>query len=240
MNSLEKSAPANEHLSQRGRALVAEKFEAGQPDGVPPDSRVNNPRRDGRTGQIGSPGQPASTPMPRPKFQLSPHQERHRRLCTVCHHPQRAAIEIAFLLWQSPAQIARDFGLRDRTNVYRHARAFGLLAARLPGSKSGRRELSLLTRLLRAAPLAPSLGLVLPHVLSRPARRGQNSNVRDEHNENHRNNARAENDRNNGRENAAPNVANAPLPATIPGCGDQRRPVRSHSRPSLRPMECAR
>lgn len=56
---------------------------------------------------------------------------RHARKCVICRHPQREEIEAAFSLWHNPSLIASDFGLADRRNVYRHARATGLYALRL-------------------------------------------------------------------------------------------------------------
>jgi hypothetical protein len=54
----------------------------------------------------------------------------HQRRCTVCKHPQRAAIEESFLYWRSPEDIAEDFHLADRSTVYRHAHATGLFDRR--------------------------------------------------------------------------------------------------------------
>ncbi|HTU35943.1 MAG TPA: hypothetical protein VMF66_19245 [Candidatus Acidoferrum sp.] len=59
-----------------------------------------------------------------------PDFERHSRLCAVCSHPDRDAIEADFLHWRSPAQIAEDYGLPNFHPVYRHARATGLLDRR--------------------------------------------------------------------------------------------------------------
>jgi hypothetical protein len=55
---------------------------------------------------------------------------RHRRKCSVCQHPERDAIEEAFLHWHSPNEIAAQFGLPDWSSIYRHVRAFGLFADR--------------------------------------------------------------------------------------------------------------
>ena len=55
---------------------------------------------------------------------------RHKANCTVCAHEKRDEIEARFVEWQSPATIATDYGLADRTSVYRHAHAFGLLGKR--------------------------------------------------------------------------------------------------------------
>src|SRR5664279_1149618 len=55
---------------------------------------------------------------------------RHQRACSVCAHQQREEIEAAFIGWRSPAAIAEEFGLADRTSVYRHAHALGLFPKR--------------------------------------------------------------------------------------------------------------
>jgi hypothetical protein len=55
---------------------------------------------------------------------------RHRRNCSICAHSERREIEDKFVRWCSPASIAADHGLSDRSSVYRHAQAFGLIARR--------------------------------------------------------------------------------------------------------------
>ncbi len=55
---------------------------------------------------------------------------RHRRNCTVCAHEKCAEIEADFVGWKSPALIATEYGLTDRTNVYRHAHALSLFPKR--------------------------------------------------------------------------------------------------------------
>jgi len=55
---------------------------------------------------------------------------RHRRNCGICHHRQLAEIEADFVAWRSPAAIAAEYGLADRTSVYRHANALGLFPKR--------------------------------------------------------------------------------------------------------------
>jgi hypothetical protein len=55
---------------------------------------------------------------------------RHQRNCSICHHERRAEIEAEFVAWRSPASIAEEYGLADRSSVYRHAHAFGLFAKR--------------------------------------------------------------------------------------------------------------
>jgi hypothetical protein len=55
---------------------------------------------------------------------------RHRRNCTVCSHPKCADIETDFVAWRSPEVIAQEYGLADRSSVYRHAHALGLFPKR--------------------------------------------------------------------------------------------------------------
>lgn len=55
---------------------------------------------------------------------------RHRRNCTVCAHQKCEEIEQEFVSWRSPKQIVEEYGLADRTSVYRHAHAFGLMEKR--------------------------------------------------------------------------------------------------------------
>src|SRR5215831_7433972 len=57
-------------------------------------------------------------------------QGRHAAECKICTHPQRDEIEKDFLNWQSPASIAKQYGLRNRSSVYRHAHAMGPLVKR--------------------------------------------------------------------------------------------------------------
>lgn len=55
---------------------------------------------------------------------------RHERRCSICQHPERDAIEEAFLHWRSVTRITNEFSLPDRNTVYRHAHAFGLFPRR--------------------------------------------------------------------------------------------------------------
>jgi len=50
----------------------------------------------------------------------------HAARCSICQHPDRDAIEQAFLHWERPGDIAYHFGLGSRLVVYRHARALAL------------------------------------------------------------------------------------------------------------------
>ena len=51
---------------------------------------------------------------------------RHTANCGICKHPQRDEIERKFLTWVGPAAIAEEYGLGDRTTVYRHGVALNL------------------------------------------------------------------------------------------------------------------
>jgi hypothetical protein len=55
---------------------------------------------------------------------------RHSRRCNVCKHPDREAIELDFLRWRSPDDIAKDYGIADHSSIYRHVHATGIFARR--------------------------------------------------------------------------------------------------------------
>jgi hypothetical protein len=55
---------------------------------------------------------------------------RRQRACSVCAHQEREEIESDFVAWRSPAAIAEEYGLADRSSVYRHAHALGLFEKR--------------------------------------------------------------------------------------------------------------
>jgi len=59
-----------------------------------------------------------------------PNLGRHKGNCSVCCHPNRVEIEADFISWRSPSAIAGEYGLPDRSSVYRHAHALGLFAKR--------------------------------------------------------------------------------------------------------------
>jgi hypothetical protein len=62
--------------------------------------------------------------------EVPPSIGRHRRNCTVCAHPKCEEIEAVYVGWASPAAIAKEYGLSDRSSVYRHAQALGLTEKR--------------------------------------------------------------------------------------------------------------
>ena len=55
---------------------------------------------------------------------------RHSRNCGICAHKHREEIEREFINWTGPKAIAKEYGLKDRATVYRHAHAFGLFVKR--------------------------------------------------------------------------------------------------------------
>jgi hypothetical protein len=56
--------------------------------------------------------------------------ERHERLCTVCSHPEREAIEEAFIHWRSLADPDGELDLPSDDSICRHAHALGLFEQR--------------------------------------------------------------------------------------------------------------
>lgn len=54
----------------------------------------------------------------------------HKAHCTVCRHPRCNEIEAEFVSWKSPATIATEYKLRDRSALYRHAHAADLFSRR--------------------------------------------------------------------------------------------------------------
>jgi len=55
---------------------------------------------------------------------------RHASECKICAHVQREEIEREFVNWRSPASIAEQYKLANRSSVYRHAHALGLFPKR--------------------------------------------------------------------------------------------------------------
>ena len=64
-----------------------------------------------------------------------PDIERHSRKCQVCTHPNREAIEKAFVHWRRPTLISQINKLSG-DSLYRHARAFNLFARRRSNVRS--------------------------------------------------------------------------------------------------------
>ena len=74
--------------------------------------------------------QPAPQPAPNKPKARSPEPSRHTRKCTICRHPEREAIEQAFLQWDRPETIVHYFHIEDERYLRRHAQATGLCARR--------------------------------------------------------------------------------------------------------------
>ena len=70
-----------------------------------------------------APPPPVNSPRTKPN-------PRHQRLCHICRHPAREAIEQDYLDWRSPTEIAIQFKLDDRAWLDCHARAAGLVELR--------------------------------------------------------------------------------------------------------------
>jgi hypothetical protein len=91
--------------------------------GVPPPepqfprTSRHRARRAARSGATKSKSHPASA------------RDHHSRHCTICNHPERAAIEEEFIHWHDPSEIGFDYEVGRRA-VYRHAHAAGLFARR--------------------------------------------------------------------------------------------------------------
>lgn len=66
-------------------------------------------------------------------------RRRHEAQCSICSHPDRRAIEWAFINGNNCSRIAHDYSVRPGA-IYRHARAFDLFSKRLrnTGSVLGR------------------------------------------------------------------------------------------------------
>ena len=56
--------------------------------------------------------------------------ERHERICTVCSHPEREAIEEAFLHWRTLTDLEGERDLPSPDSIFRHAHALGLFERR--------------------------------------------------------------------------------------------------------------
>jgi hypothetical protein len=55
---------------------------------------------------------------------------RHKAQCTICANAKCAEVEAGFVNWESPAELAEEYDIADRTTVYRHAHALGLFDKR--------------------------------------------------------------------------------------------------------------
>ena len=77
-----------------------------------------------------APSKPQGSERPAPSNANGKLAEARHHRCAVCRHPEREAIEEAFLHWRSPNQIAIDHDLSDEASIHRHAHALGLFDQR--------------------------------------------------------------------------------------------------------------
>jgi hypothetical protein len=71
-------------------------------------------------------GQDTLTSSPEKPVSLGRHQPGYK----ICSRAERKEIEPDFIAWKNPTAIVKQHGLADRTSIYPHAHAFGLLAKR--------------------------------------------------------------------------------------------------------------
>lgn len=90
------------------------------PEAIPVRERVVD-----LTGEVDRPRRKRRAAL-RPRENKDISLSHHAARCGICNHPDRDAIEQAFLHWERPGEIAYHFGLGSRLVVYRHARALGL------------------------------------------------------------------------------------------------------------------
>jgi hypothetical protein len=81
-----------------------------------------------------------------------PSPERHSRKCSICNHPDREAIDEAFLHWAHGNAIVHDYKLPSLSCLYRHAHAVGLWNQRR------RKVLSALDRIIERVDAAKLTG----------------------------------------------------------------------------------
>ncbi|MHB8540966.1 MAG: hypothetical protein ACYDCD_08515 [Candidatus Acidiferrales bacterium] len=139
LRNLTGSVPLTESLAMAmmGRRPAAQAAPASQTQS--PVSATTPP---GPASGTKPPPAPAPQPAPHPpltplllhpalgKKTRSPEPVRHGRKCSICRHPEREAIEEAFLQWESPRSIVRDFKIEDERYLRRHAQATGLYVRR--------------------------------------------------------------------------------------------------------------
>jgi len=63
-------------------------------------------------------------------FTMLPAEERHRRKCLICRHPDREEIEEEFVNWHDVWYLAKEYKISDYRSIHRHARATGLIVRR--------------------------------------------------------------------------------------------------------------
>jgi hypothetical protein len=115
-----KNIPASAHIP-------AAKSTAKRPRSKPRPAKRKRNLLGARKSQ--RPSVPRKQNQPRTQAQID--VLRHRRVCTICHHPERESIEEAFLQWRNVRFIANEFkATGGPTSIYRHARALNLFKKR--------------------------------------------------------------------------------------------------------------
>jgi len=113
--------------------LAADAAEDDLPERAPERRAKPNPRKT-RSKRIAKSVnlRPTAPRKPsRPKIQAQIDLSHHERHCTICHHPERDAIEEAFCQWRNVKFIAREFNATGGPSaIYRHARALNLFKQR--------------------------------------------------------------------------------------------------------------
>ncbi|MGD1212876.1 MAG: hypothetical protein ABR973_16175 [Candidatus Acidiferrales bacterium] len=105
---------------------------AEQPPACPVDASGNLPGQGAPLVEAPGTLAPQSSHIePRPSQPVSQTSSlsHHERRCTICHHPDRDAIEEEFIHWHSLIAIERVYDI-ERRSLYRHAHAFNLFARR--------------------------------------------------------------------------------------------------------------
>lgn len=126
---------AREEAEQAARAAHEAALAAGRPlqstgnDSAIEEQPLEHQRFGSRTSMAKS-AFLASNPSAHVLTRIPPDYERHSRVCSVCSHPDRDAIEGDFVRWRKPAEIIDDYGLSNRYALYRHAHACGLFQLR--------------------------------------------------------------------------------------------------------------
>jgi hypothetical protein len=113
---------------------AAEAAEGALPESAPKPRRAKSNPRKTRSKRIAKSVnlRPTAPRKPsRPKTQTEIDLSRHERRCTICRHPEREAIEEAFLQWRNVKFIAHEFNAEGGYSaIYRHARALSLFKKR--------------------------------------------------------------------------------------------------------------
>ncbi len=101
---------------------------------------------------------------------MLPAEERHKRKCLICRHPDREEIEEEFVNWQDVWFLAKQYKIPDYRSIHRHARATGLIVRR----RENMREV--LDSIIERRPDTPTLAPIQRIKRSSSRRRRRKSN----------------------------------------------------------------